>query len=144
VSSDVVAATMIGALAHCAVDFLFVRLALLSLLGGFLQIADGLFQIANALLNLAFGLLFQPFGLLFLAANQLADFFLDLAADVLGGAFDLILVWGSGHDHFLNGWLNGLLCASGSVRAPGKTTSRASYGQASSTPGPFGGGRRVT
>jgi hypothetical protein len=29
----------------------------------------------------------------------------------------LILVWGNGHDHFLNGWLKRLLCEPGSVRA---------------------------
>jgi hypothetical protein len=82
-------------------------------------ICDGFFQIANAFLQLAFGLLLQPLGLLLLAPHQLPGFFLDLAAEVFQFTFNLILVWGDGHDHFLNGWLKRLLCEPGSVRAFG-------------------------
>jgi hypothetical protein len=66
-------------------------------------VRDGFFQIPDAFLQLAFGLLLQPPRLLLLAPHQLPGFFLDLAAEVLQFAFNLILVWGDCHDHFLNG-----------------------------------------
>ena len=47
----------------------------------------------------AFGLMLQPFDLVLFAADQLAGFFLDLAADVLRCALNLILV--HGHVDFL-------------------------------------------
>jgi hypothetical protein len=66
------------------------------LFGGFLQKADGFLQIANAFLDLSLGLISQALDLLVRAANQLARFFLYLAADVFQGALDLVLV----HAHF--------------------------------------------
>jgi hypothetical protein len=60
---------------------------------------DCLFQVANLFLDLAFDLIFQTLGLLLLVTRQLPDFFLNLPAQVLCGAFDLIFV----HDCFLIG-----------------------------------------
>jgi hypothetical protein len=74
----------------------------LSFLAGFFQIAPGffddLFQITNAFLRFSFGLIFQPFGLLRFAANELTGLLLDLAANALCCAFNLILV----HDECLH------------------------------------------
>ena len=102
----------------------------LSFLDSFFEIANGFFHIANVFLNLAFDLLFQPFGLLFLAANQLADFFLDLAGDLFCCTFNLILV--DGHDEFLDDQLEHPLCEPGSVRTLGHTIS--TTGDASELP----------
>ena len=56
---------------------------------------DGFLRVTQLFLGLAFDLVLQAFDLLFLVTDQLAGFFLDLAADVLQFAIDLVLVHGA-------------------------------------------------
>ena len=65
-------------------------------------VCDEVIQVANGLAQLALSLFFPPLGPLLLASDQLPGFLLDLAAEVFEFAFDLIFVWGDGHDEFLN------------------------------------------
>jgi hypothetical protein len=90
----------------------FVPSGFLSLLDGFFQPADGFLQIPSAFLHLAFGLMLETLDLLFRTADQLAGFLLELAADVLCRAFDLILV----HVDFLDSPFQLLPDEPGSVR----------------------------
>src|SRR5450830_409389 len=55
-------------------------------------ILNNILGVAGFFLQLAFGLLGEPLGLLLAAADDVAHFFLDLAADVFGLAFDLVFV----------------------------------------------------
>src|SRR5689334_9973275 len=55
-------------------------------------LADDIFSVADFFLHFAFDLFIQAFGLLLAAANGFADTFLNLAANVFGLAFDLVLI----------------------------------------------------
>src|SRR5688572_32695534 len=56
------------------------------------SVADAVLDAADGILGAAFGLIHLAFGFGLAVAGQLAETFLDLAADILGRTFDAILI----------------------------------------------------